>query len=256
MGISLRNEWVDPLLSTQPRIPIVEVVFEQWVFASEPTLAKLEQLRARYPMLLHCLGMNLGSCDPLDKHYFELLRGFAGRFEVAGVSDHLSWRSVQGQWALSLLPMPRTEAALDHLCGRLDEVQSFLGREIALENISQYLPVPGDIPSAQMFNQLHQRCGTLIHLDLNNLLVTEKWLDESPGEFLDALTSDIAWVHVANHTEATQPVDDHCGVPSEACLSLLDRITPQVPVILEWDRDRPAFDDLVDSVSMKQAAVV
>ena len=71
MGISLRREWVEPLLANRPALPALEVIFEQWVFASESELQQLERLRERHPMLLHCLSMNIGSSDPLDRDYFE-----------------------------------------------------------------------------------------------------------------------------------------------------------------------------------------
>ncbi|MBT8467677.1 MAG: DUF692 domain-containing protein, partial [Deltaproteobacteria bacterium] len=138
MGISLRREWVEPLLEAQPRLPALEVIFEQWLFASDEALGQLESLRERYSMLLHCLSMNLGSTDPLDHDYMERVRSFAERFEIHSISDHLSWRSSRGRWSLSLLPLPRTEEALGHLSNRVDEVQLFLGRSIALENVSQY----------------------------------------------------------------------------------------------------------------------
>lgn len=256
MGISVRQEWVEPLLSTRPSLPALEVIFEQWMFASESTLGQLERLAERYPLLLHCLSMNLGSCDPLDRHYFERLLAFVDRFGIAEVSDHLSWRSVGDRWSLSLLPLPRTEESLAHLADRLDQVQTFLGRTIALENVSQYLPVPGDIPAVEMFNELHQRCGTAIHLDLNNLLVTERWLDEAPGPFLDALTADIAWVHVAGHADVALPVDDHSCMPSAACMRLLRQVAPRAPVILEWDRERPSLRELLPAIHTEQVAGV
>lgn len=253
MGISLRREWVEPLLVTQPSLPALEIIFEQWLFASASALGQLEQLGERYPLLLHCLSMNIGSCDPLDRDYFERLRAFADRFDVAGISDHLSWRSISGNWSLSLLPLPRTDETLGHLADRLDEVQAFLKRPIALENVSQYLPVPGDIPPAEMFNQLHQRCGTAIHLDFNNLLVSERWLGESPAAFLDALTAEVAWGHVAGQEDVPLPVDDHSRRPSAACMELLEYAAPTAPVILEWDRHRPSLEELLPVIAPKEA---
>ena len=159
-------------------------------------------------------------------------------------------------WSLSLLPLPRTEEVLEHVIGRVREVQGFLGCAIALENISQYLPVPGDVPLVEMFNQLHRRCGTAIHLDLNNLLVSERWLGEIPSDFLDELTADIAWVHVAGHADVPLPVDDHSCFPTAACLKLIDRIDPSAPVILEWDRERPRFHELLPAMTPAEVAHV
>ena len=256
MGISLRHEWVEPLLAAQTPFPALEVIFEQWVVAPEPALRRLERLRERYPFLLHCLGMNVGSQDPLDRDYFERVQAFADRFEVPAISDHLSWRSVEGAWSLSLLPLPRTEEALAHVEARVSEVQAFLGRPIALENVSQYLPTPGEIPLVEMFNELHARCGSLVHLDLNNLIVNERWLGEAPAPFLDALTAGVAWVHVAGHADVPTPIDDHSAMPSAECLALLERVDTDVPVILEWDRERPPFDELVPAIHAAEAVRV
>jgi uncharacterized protein (UPF0276 family) len=198
--------------------------------------------------------MNLGSTDPLDRDYFERVNAFANRFEVEGVSDHLSWRSIDGHWTLSLLPLPRTEEALTHVASRVDAVQSFLGRRIAVENVSQYLPTPGGLSLADMFNVIAAACGAAIHLDLNNLLINERWLGEGPGAFLDALEADIAWVHVAGHQDVAKPIDDHSAMPSKPCLALLDRVHTDAPVILEWDRDRPTFDALVPALTSAEAS--
>ena len=253
MGISLREEWVQPLLAARTPFPALEVIFEQWVVAPEPALRRLERLRERYPFLLHCLGMNVGSAEPLDRDYFDRLKAFADRFEVRAVSDHLSWRSVGGTWSLSLLPLPRTEESLAHVASRIAEIQAFLGQPIALENVSQYLPTPGEIPLVEMFNALHLHCGSLLHLDLNNLIVNERWLGEAPGEFLDGLTADVAWVHLAGHEDVPTPVDDHSAMPSAECLRLLERVQAKVPVILEWDRERPPFDELVPAIHAAEA---
>jgi uncharacterized protein (UPF0276 family) len=253
MGISLRQEWVEPLLAARPPLPALEVIFEQWVFASDRELDQLGQLRERYPLLLHCLSMNLGSSDPLDRDYFERVRAFAERFSVAEISDHLSWRSIGGRWSLSLLPLPRTEKAIAHVAARADEAQCFLGRRIALENLSQYAQTPGDIPLGEMFNALHERCGTAIHLDLNNLLINERWLGETPAAFLDALTADVAWVHVAGHQDVPMPIDDHSRMPSSACMALLEKLGAGPPVILEWDRARPSLGELLPILADQEA---
>lgn len=250
LGISLRQEWIEPLLASSTPLPAVEVIFEQWMLASDAELETLERIRERQPLLLHCLSMNLGSTDPLDRDYFERIRRFSSRFEIDAISDHLSWRSIGDVWTLSLLPMPRTEDALAHLTARVDAVQSFLGQRIALENVSQYLETPGELSLAEMFNGLSASCGAAIHLDLNNLLVNERWLGETPGAFLDELEAEVAWVHVAGHQNVEKPIDDHSALPSEACMQMLSRVHPDVPVILEWDRERPAFDTLLPALSL------
>ena len=249
MGISLRQEWVEPLLASSIPLPAVEVIFEQWMFASDAELGTLERIRERHPLVVHCLSMNLGSCDPLDRDYVARVRDFAARFEVDAISDHLSWRSIDGTWTLSLLPLPRTGEVLRHVAARVDAVQSFLGRTIALENVSQYVRTPGDLSLVEMFNGLHASCGASIHLDLNNLLVNERWLGETPTAFLNELEADIAWAHVAGHQDVEKPIDDHSAMPSEACMRLVEQVPEGTPVILEWDRERPSFETIVPALT-------
>ena len=40
----------------------------------------------------------------------------------------------------------------------------------------------------------------------------------------------------------------------DECLALLDRISADLPVILEWDRDRPTFDALVPALTSAEAS--
>lgn len=256
MGISLRKEWVDPLLERRPRLCALEVIFEQWAFASEASLRRLERLREEYPLLLHCLSLNIGSHDPLDLDYLEAVRRFVDRFSIETVSDHLSWRSIHGSWSMSLLPLPRNEETLWHVMNRVQRTQEMLGRRLALENISQYLPTPGELSLAEMFNQLHGQCGASIHLDLNNLVVTERWLGETPDDFLEALTAQVAYIHVAGHAAVPFPVDDHSSAPSAQCMDLVERVDRPVPVIWEWDRNRPPLSELLGSIESGDVARV
>ena len=122
--------------------------------------------------------------------------------------------------------------------------------EIALENVSQYLETPGELSLAGMFNELFASCGSSIHLDLNNLLVNQRWLGEKPSAFLGELEADVAWIHVAGHQDVEKPIDDHSAMPSSTCMKLLADVRADAPVILEWDRDRPTFETLLPSLDI------
>ena len=55
------------------------------------------------------------------------------------MSDHLCWTGVHGKNLHDLLPVPYTEEALDHIADRIAQVQDYLGRRIAIENVSSYI---------------------------------------------------------------------------------------------------------------------
>ena len=102
-------------------------------------LRTLDRIRERYPVVMHGVSMSIASTAPPNFDYLQRLKDLAGRVEPKWVSDHLCWTGVHGMNLHDLLPIPYTEEALDHVVSRVQLVQEFLGRAIALENVSTYV---------------------------------------------------------------------------------------------------------------------
>ena len=107
-------------------------------------LALWNALRARYPLVLHGVSLNLGSSDPLREDYLDQLAALVDRVEPAWVSDHLCWTGAAHGQLHDLLPLPYGEAALAHLLPRIQHVQERIGQALVLENISSYLQFEAD----------------------------------------------------------------------------------------------------------------
>jgi uncharacterized protein (UPF0276 family) len=141
------------------------------------------------------------------------------------------------------------------MTGHVDQVQSFLGRRILIENPSSYLRYRhSSMDEAEFLAELVQRTGCGILLDVNNLYVSAHNVGLDIASFFSRLPTDaVAEIHVAGH--ATNRVgaeviliDDHGSAVSEdvwsLCAMALEHFGP-APTLVEWDSELPSLDVLL-----------
>ena len=189
-----------------------EIISENYMVDGGRPLAKLMAVRERYPMVMHGVSLSIGSTDPLNLDYLAHLKALAARVEPAIISDHLCWTGVAGLNMHDLLPLPLTEEALAHVCNRVDQVQSALGRTIALENASTYVTFAQDaIPEWEFLSQIARRTGCKLLLDVNNVYVSAFNHDFSATAYIDGIPRDaVAYIHLAGHeNNKTYIIDTH-----------------------------------------------
>src|SRR4051794_24107419 len=171
-GIGLRAPHIAQVLRERPPIAWLEVHSENYYAEGGPALHALDRIRRDYPLSLHGVGMSLGSVDALDRAHLAKLQRLIARVEPVLVSEHLCWSGVGGRHLNDLLPLPYTEEALSHVATRIDEVQSALGRELLVENISTYLAfADATIPEWEFVAEVARRTGCKLLLDVNNIYV-------------------------------------------------------------------------------------
>lgn len=253
-GIGLRAIHHDDFLSSPPDVGWVEAHAENYFAAGGAQLWYLEQIRSRYPLSLHGVGLSIGSTDPLDQVHLKHWRRLIDRFEPALISEHLCWSSAAGVFSNDLLPLPYSREALSHLIGRVGQVQDALGRQILIENVSSYLEFShNEMPEWQFLAELARRSGCGILLDVNNIFVSACNHDFDARKFIDAMPKQqVAEIHLAGHsvnrfdqrqiridTHSTPVCDDVWALYRYAIVRL-----GQVPTLIEWDLDIPALDVL------------
>jgi uncharacterized protein (UPF0276 family) len=250
-GIGLRTPHFEALAALRPPLSFVEVHSENYFAEGGPALAWLERFRADYPVSLHGVGMSLGSVDPLDRGHLSRLARLAGRIEPALVSEHLCWSSVGGAHLGELLPLPCTEEALDHVCGRVSAVQDGLKRRILVENATSYVSFASStIPEGEFVAEVARRTGCGVLLDLNNAWVNAANHGTDVRAFLGAIDpASVGEIHLAGY-EATPDglVDTHGAPVFPEVWALFEetmaRLGP-VPTLVEWDTDIPALEVLL-----------
>ncbi len=218
-------------------------------------LAKLMAVRERYPMVMHGVSLSIGSTDPIDMDYLARLKALAERVEPAIISDHLCWTGIGGLNMHDLLPLPLTEEALAHVVSRVDQVQSFLGRTIALENASTYVTFAQDaIPEWEFLAEIARRAGCRLLLDVNNVYVSAFNHDFRATDYIDAIPRDsVAYIHLAGHEHnKTYIIDTHDHPVVEDVWQLyayaIQRLGP-VATMIERDDKIPPLEELTQELA-------
>ena len=258
-GIGLRAPHIRQVQVERPRVAWFEVHSENYFAEGGPALAALDRIRADYPLSLHGVGMSLGSTDPLDRRHLAKLSRLIARTEPALVSEHLCWSGIGGRHLNDLLPLPYTEEALAHVCSRVTEVQDFLGREIAVENVSSYLAfAEATISEWEFVAAVARRTGCKLLLDVNNIHVNAVNHEFSADAYLAAIPPEaIAEIHLAGF-DASGPclIDTHGTrvAPDVWVLyrKAIARFGPR-PTLIEWDVDIPAFTVLEEEAATAQS---
>jgi uncharacterized protein (UPF0276 family) len=243
----------------RPRIAWFEVHSENYYADGGPALAALDRIRADYPLSLHGVGMSLGSTDPLDRSHLAKLKRLVARTEPALVSEHLCWSGVGGRHLNDLLPLPYTEEALAHVCGRVAEVQDFLGRELLVENVSSYLAfADATIPEWEFVAAVAHRTGCKLLVDVNNIYVNAVNHGFDADTYLAAMPPKaVAEIHLAGFDGSGPCLIDTHGAPVAPDVWALyrraiARFGPR-PTLIEWDTDIPPFATLLREAATAQS---
>jgi uncharacterized protein (UPF0276 family) len=255
VGIGLRPKHQPRILETpDPKrlgIDFFEALSENFMVPGGRPLRVLADVRARFPVVLHGVSLNVGSADPLDRGYLDELAALARRCEPDWISDHLCWTGVGGRNLHDLLPLPCTEAVVSHVADRVRQVQDHLGRRIALENVSSYLRYRADaMPEWELLARIAERADCWILLDVNNVFVSAHNHGFDPELYLTAIPADrVVEIHLAGHSSRDgllidthdHPVRDEVWALYEMALRRLGKVS----TLVEWDDHIPDLEGVV-----------
>jgi uncharacterized protein len=211
-GLGLRTQHFASVLADAPDVDWFEITSENFMVAGGKPRHYLNAIRARYPLVMHGVSLAIGDSAPLDQDYLRQLKQLMLEIEPAWVSDHLCWTGVDGVNSHDLLPLPYTQATLDHVVNRVQAVQDYLGREILLENLSSYVEFAhSEMPEWEFLAELARRSGCRLLLDINNVIVSARNHGFDPEHYLAALPSERIWqIHLAGHSDyGNYVIDTH-----------------------------------------------
>ncbi|MDY7096688.1 MAG: DUF692 domain-containing protein [Pseudomonadota bacterium] len=264
-GLGLRRTHYEDFLNSA-RVPVdfVEVISENYMLEGGRQLRILDQVRERYPVILHGVSMSIGSANGLDDDYLEKLKSLAQRVEPLWVSDHLCWTRTSAHNSHDLLPMPLTAEALDSVCENIDHAQNTLGRAMLFENPSSYLTFPEDeMAEWEFISEMARRTGCYLLLDVNNIYVSSQNHGFSAEDYLSGLPLDrVRQIHLAGHDPATpdRPViiDTHDREVSEGVWELyrqaMEKLKQPVATMIERDDHIPPLPELLTELDHAREA--
>jgi uncharacterized protein (UPF0276 family) len=251
-GVGFKAEHFREIIETPQPLGFFEVHAENYMGAGGAPHAQLTELRERYALSIHGVGLSIGSMQPLDKEHLERLKALCDRYEPESFSEHLAWSTHDDVYFNDLLPLPYTEETLDQIAAHIDQVQEALGRQMLLENPSTYLAfAESTIPEVEFLSAISRRTGCGLLLDVNNVFVQAKNHATDARDYLEQFPLDrVREIHLAGHDEQTDDagapllIDAHGSPVAEPVWTLYGEVlarTGPVATLIEWDNDVPPW---------------
>jgi uncharacterized protein (UPF0276 family) len=255
-GLGLRVDHYETVLEQLPSVDWFEVLTENYMVDGGKPLHYLDRIRRHYPMVMHGVSMSIGSSAPLDRQYLQGLQALIKRIEPEWISDHLCWTGVAGYNLHDLMPLPYTEEAIEHVAGRVRQVQDFLGCRILLENVSSYVTYgTSQISEWEFLAEVASRADCLILLDVNNIFVSSHNHHFDPVDYLAGIPVDrVRQFHLAGHSyNGNLIIDTHDHPIIDPVWSLYCRAVERfgdVSTMIERDDNIPPLEDLLAELDL------
>ena len=251
VGIGFRRDLADDILYSEELNPsFVELAPENWMEIGGYWKKILVSLSEKYPITTHGLSLSIGSMAPLDYEFLKKIKQFLLDYKVSVYSEHLSFSKCDNAHLYDLLPIPFQKEAIDVIVEKIKQVQDFLNKPLALENVSYYTSVDAEMDEVSFISEIVKQSGCNLLLDINNVYVNSFNHRYDPKEFIEKLPLDkVAYIHMAGHEQVSQDliIDTHGQdiIPDvfELFEWAIQRIKP-VKVLLERDFNFPSISKL------------
>jgi uncharacterized protein (UPF0276 family) len=237
----------DPALLARvlPLVDVIEVAPDDLVWLEgddivlQPDIiSDLQAIGADATIVVHGVGLSIGSFDGWCETYLRLLGDLMARVDIAWHSEHLGYTTVEGEFLGTMLPLPRTTEALDMVGERVVRLRERLGLPFLVENVVGLLPDPGGTMSeAGFLNTLTREAGCGLLLDVYNLQCDEANHALDVDAFLSELDLDaVGEVHVANGVKRRGfQLDVHSGLTAESTIALAHRALASGAPLLTYE---------------------
>jgi uncharacterized protein (UPF0276 family) len=195
----------------------------------------LDELAAVVPhvgLIVHGVGLSIGSYDRWNEDYLHLLDALFTRFHPRWHSEHLGFTTVGGENIGTMLALPRSEEILDLVCERIARIQSRYRVPFLVEHIIQLLPeAPADYSPAAFLNAITERTGCGLILDVYNLECDAQNFGLDVKAFLHELDlAPVKEIHVAGGFEHEGfKLDIHSQRTADSTLSLAADLVSRCP---------------------------
>ena len=265
-GVGLKADHYHHIIETNPDIGWFEIHPENYMGAGGPPHNYLSKVRENYALSVHGVGLSIGGAEPLDQQHLTRLKIIVDRYEPQSFSEHLAWSSHQGRYFNDLLAAPYTSETLETVCDHIDEIQTFLGRTMLLENPATYISFENsNLDEIDFLSSIARTTGCGLLLDVNNVFVscTNHQLD-APGYIKRFPHQYVGEIHLAGHgadlddAGAKILIDAH---DREVCNDVWDlyelalQAGGVAPTLIEWDNDIPSWKTLFAQAQMAEKRI-
>lgn len=226
--------WIDRGIGASPRY-IEDEVQVEW----------LRKIRAQLPVILHSIGLSVGSVHRFNRSHLGQLAKWQRWLGSPWHSDHLAFHLSDASLAAAhgfepgaesnvglTMPLRRNRATLGHLAKQIETVRAAIDVPFLLENNVYFVELPGEeMDEAEFLNALcHEtRCGLL--LDLHNVYCNSLNMGADAGKLLESLDlSCVIEIHLGGgFHDGPYYLDSHSGPTPEPVWELLEYVLPRAP---------------------------
>lgn len=258
-GLGLRRTMLNSLGNVgRDQVDFMEVAPENWIGLGGRFGRRFKEYTERFPFVCHGLSLSIGSPGPLDFELLKDIKTFLNEHKIRYYTEHLSYCSDSGH-LYDLMPIPFTGEAVQYVAERIRQVQDFLERRIALENVSYYCAPQQEMSEIDFINAVITEADCDLLLDVNNIHVNSINHGYDPLDFLERLPGERAvYIHVAGHYEEAEDlrVDTHGSDVITPVWELLEKAYEHfgpLPTLLERDFNIPPVEDLLQEVAQIKA---
>ncbi len=111
-GVGLKPEHAADIFESARGVAFFEVHAENYMGDGGAPHALLSQIRDRFPLSLHGVGLSIGGAKPLCREHLGRLQRLVALYKPGLFSEHLAWSSHGDVYLNDLLPLPYNETTL------------------------------------------------------------------------------------------------------------------------------------------------
>lgn len=202
--------------------------------------AFLRRMRARMPVIMHSIGLSIGSEHRFNRSQLLQLAKWQSWLGSPWHSDHLAFHLTGSTFAEAhgfahvaesnagvTMPLRRTHESLHRLVRRVQLVRRKIDAPFLLENNVYFVEMPGDeLSEAQFLNALCRQSGCGLLLDLHNVYCNSLNLGINAWTLLKQLDlSNVIEIHLGGgHEDGPYYLDSHSGRTPEPVWAMLDYV--------------------------------
>ncbi len=261
LGLGLRKEFLQEIDVDEFLPDWWEITPENWFDIPFHHREKFEQMVSLRPTVAHGVALSIGSDEPVDKKFLKKMKIFLDYYNIEHYSDHISFTSLEGIQTYELLPINMTKKSLNFISDKIKTVEDFLQRPLMLENATYYYLPKSDMREVDFINELMEKSGAKLLLDVNNIYVNGLNHGFDPYDFLNELNlNKTAYIHVAGHffhKELGMLIDSHGTKVTKEVWEFLDYTLKKidVPVMIERDNNIPSYKAMTTEYKTMQKVV-
>lgn len=241
VGVGYRQtlaRWID---QRPPPLACLEITAEHF-FDHDQGGDRLRDLRRKYPLFVHGLGLSLGTPGALHEPDLARFQSVVDAADPLWISEHVAFTRTDEVDLGHLNPVLPSRETLPVLVDHARSLSDRCGKRLILENITSHLRPEGDLRETTFLNQLcdQAECGLL--LDVTNLFINSRNHGFDPVRWLHEIDpSHIVQLHIVGYSHRNgQYMDDHAEpIQSELydLVAEVNRYAAVQAVIIERDDD-------------------